>query len=1066
MKKNILYIIMLLCVCSVASAQQIIRGRILSASDKAPLPGSSIKIKGNTSGTAADSAGNFVLHTQDLEIILQVSSLGYRSREVSIRLPAGFPLEIYLEENSSQLQEVIVSTGYQEIPKERATGSFAKVDNELLNRRTSTDILSRLEDVVPGLVFNRNVSGRENNISIRGQSTIFANAQPLIVLDNFPYDGDISNINPNDIESVTVLKDAAAASLWGSKAANGVIVISSKRGSYKKAPKVSFHANNTLGDKPNLFYQSRMSSADFIEIEKMLFAKGYYQSAELSTNKTPLTPVIELLIAKRDGKILSAAADEKIEALKGQDVRNDFDRYMNRMSINRQVSLSISGGSDNQRYFASAGYDYNTLNSRGNDYGRLTLNAKNTWSLFRNKLELSTGIYFAQNNNTLNNPGIPSIRMSNAAALYPYARLADDSGKPLAIIHDYRRAFLQSAEQQGLLNWEYKPLEEMSTANNMLKITDYRVNGALRYKIITGLNADVLYQYGGGLLDGRNLQSQESYYTRNMINQLTYVNTDGSISRPLPLGGIYDRRNGSSVSQNLRSQLNYSRLFAKQHSINAIAGWEVKDLHGISNTYRLYGYDPDHVSSAKVDYVNYYKRYDNPFSGTIMNNDSGSDQTDRFQSYYANAAYSFKQRYTLSASGRFDQSNLFGVRTNQKGVPLWSAGLAWDLSSENFYPFKCLPYLKIRATYGYNGNIDKALTAFTTAVYFNGSASSIGQPYAQITNPPNPELRWERVKIINLGVDFESRAGRVGGSIEYYRKKGLDLTGNIPYPPSSGISSFRGNNANTSGQGLDFTLNSRNFNREFKWLSNFLFSYVKDKVTNYLVQSTSGKYLEGGYGFSNYPLEGKPLYSIYSYSWAGLDPQTGDPMGYLDGAVSKDYAKILSAARPENLIYHGPARPTMFGALRNTFSYKNISISANVSYRLGYYFRNESIQYGTLLSGQVDHGDYSLRWQKPGDETFTHVPSIPAVTNTNRDNLYLYSDALVEKGDHIRLQDIQLSYDLERKDHPRFPLARTQFYLYANNLGILWKAGKGSIDPDHQTGLVPLTISAGLRVNF
>lgn len=821
MKKILLHIIILLGAYHACIAQQTIRGRILSASDRSPMPGATVKIKGNPASTSADSSGNFILPVPAKEAILLVSYLGYKSQEVYIKLPASSLRVIYLEENSSQLQEVIVSTGYQEIPRERATGSFAQVDNKLINRKISTDILSRLEDVVPGLVFNRNVTGRKNDISIRGQSTIFANAQPLIVLDNFPYDGDITNINPNDIESITVLKDAAAASLWGSKAANGVIVLTSKKGNYKRAAEVSFNTNITLGDKPDLFYQPRMSSADFIEIEKMLFAKGYYKSTELSISKAPLTPVVELLIAKRDGKILPAAADAEIEALKSQDVRNDLDRYINRTSLNRQFALSISGGSGNQRYFASAGYDHNLLNSRGNDYGRLTLNAKNTWSLFKQKLELTTGIYFAQNNSKLNNPGIAGIRMSGAAPIYPYARLADDAGNPVAVIRDYRRGFVEAAQQQGLLNWEYKPIEEIGLADNKLRITDYRVNAALRYKIIAGLSADILYQYGRGQLDGHNFQSQESYYTRNMINQLTQL-TNGSAIRPVPLGGIYDRRNGSSVSQNLRGQLNYSRLLAKEHTLNAIAGWEVKDLHGMNNNYRLYGYDRDHATSTKVDYVNYYKRYDNPFSGTIFNNDSDSDQTDRFQSYYANAAYSFKQRYTLSASGRLDQSNLFGVRTNQKGVPLWSAGLGWDISGENFYKAKWMPYLKLRATYGYNGNIDKSLTAFTTAVYFNGSASSIGQPYATITNPPNAELRWERVKIINLGADFESRSGTIGGSVEYYYKKGLDLTGDTPYAPSSGISSFRGNTANTSGQGMDLTLNTRNFNREFKWLTSFL----------------------------------------------------------------------------------------------------------------------------------------------------------------------------------------------------------------------------------------------------
>jgi hypothetical protein len=287
--------------------------------------------------------------------------------------------------------------------------------------------------------------------------------------------------------------------------------------------------------------------------------------------------------------------------------------------------------------------------------------------------------------------------------------------------------------------------------------------------------------------------------------------------------------------------------------------------------------------------------------------------------------------------------------------------------------------------------------------------------------------------------------------------------------PQTGVSTFKGNTADTKGNGVDITLNSRNLDGTFKWYTNFLFSYTKDVVTKYLLTSTNtaSDYLTASY--SSIPTVGKPLYGIYSYKWGGLDPQTGGPQGYLNGQLSKDYASIIAAATPQNLIYNGSARPTMFGSLRNTFSYKRFSLSANISYRLGYYVRRASVQYATVLSGLGGHGDYELRWQKPGDEAFTQVPSIPATIDNNRDSFYAFSSVLVEKGDNVRLQDFRISYNLTKADIKRLPFRSVQIYSYAANLGILWKAAKNKLDPDAVDGTtlpVQKTIAFGIKTEF
>lgn len=1059
MNKFIYYTLLLISLNGAALAQTI-QGKIISENDQLPLPGASIRIKGTSLGTSSDSLGNFTLAPTKREFTLEVSFMGYKPKEISLSLPLSRTLIIALAENENSLEEVVVSTGYQSVPKERATGSFAHVDNSLLNRSVSPDIISRLEDVVPGLVFNRKGL---NSLSIRGQSTLYANAQPLIVLDNFPYDGNINLINPNDIESVTVLKDAAAASIWGSRAGNGVIVITTKKGKNNRKPQVSFNSNLTAGDKPDLYHQPQMSSADFIEMEKFLFSRNYYRSMENSSNKNnPFTPVVELLIARRDGLISAAEADARIEAHKLYDVREEMERYLYRTSVNQQYSLNMNGGSENQRYLLSAGYDRNLSSSVGSANNRITLNAANTYSLLNKKLEISSSIYFTNRSTEQNSLG--SIRLSGNRALHPYARLTDDNGNPVALIHDYRPSFVQAAKQQGLLDWEYNPLRELELGDNTTRTSDYRVNGGLKYKLLEGLSADVHYQFGSTSDNKRDLQVQQSYYTRDRINSFTSI-TNGTLKRNLPLGDILDLQNGSISSHNLRAQLGYDRNWKQNHSFNGIAGWEMRTYNAQNTAHRLYGYNDEYGSSSVVDYITQFPIYSNPgLSTSIQNGDHQSELNDRFISWYMNSAYTFKSRYTLSASARLDQSNLFGVRANQKGVPLWSAGLSWDVSREDFYKLNLLPEFKLRATYGYNGNIDKTVTAYTTALISPNITPVYRLPFALITNPPNPELRWERIKMINVGIDFSSAGQRITGSIDYFHKRGLDLIGFTPYAPSTGITEFKGNTASIRGNGVDAVISSANVRGPFGWNTSLIVSYATDKVTDYKVASTATNLVQLA-DASRYPVTGRSLYSVYSYPWAGLDPKTGDPRGFLNEAPSNNYSGLIGAANPDNIIYHGSSRPLFSGALRNTFNYKGLSVSANISYRFDYYFRRNSVRYNSVLTGQGGHGDYALRWQKPGDEALTNIPSMPAATNTNRDNFYIYSAALVEKGDHIRLRDINITYDLE-KSGLKLPFRRTEVYIYANNLGMLWKANESGIDPDYQTGPPPRTIAAGLRIDL
>lgn len=1055
-----------------ATGQHQITGKVIAESSKRPVAGATVEIKGTQYITQTRDDGVFILMSRLDTGTLVISSVGYIERQTRIPANTADTLFITLQEREQMLNEVeIVSTGYQELPRERATGSFELINNKLLNRRVSTNLIDRLEDITPGLVFNRNRNSASNPFSIRGQSGIFSNAQPLIVIDNFQYDGALENINPNDVESITVLKDAAAASIWGARAGNGVIVITTKKGKTSGQPVVSFNTNVTIGAKPDLYYLPVMRTSDFIEVEQMLFEQGYYQSAERSASKTPLSPVVELLIAKRDGLLDEAEADHQIESLRVLDIRNDLDRYFYRNGINQQYALNVSGGSTNYQYYLSAGYDRENRNLRGNSNDRITLNATNTFSLLKDHIQIKSNIYYTKGDITRdqNIPIVNDLGMvaGNRNTMYPYARLADDEGNPLSITRGYRAGFVAHAGESGLLDWQYRPLQDLRLADNHTGSTDYRLNTQLTYKILSGLSLDVLYQFGQTLLKGNNRQDVNSYFTRDLINRYSQRNPDGSLLHPIPMGDILSQSFSIATNHNVRGQLNY--IYSQdKHDIAAIAGYELKDYNTTGNSYRIYGYDNEHATVDRVDYISTFPQYhNNRIRSAIPYGNSASDNTDRFISYFSNAAYTYNGLYTLSASARFDRSNLFGVRTNQQGVPLWSVGGAWSVSGESFYEADWLPMLKARATFGYNGNVDRSISAYTTALYYSSGWNLINAPWANVSNPPNPELRWERMKMVNIGVDFETKGSRLKGTLDLFWKRGIDLIGDMTFPASRGITSFRGNSASTKGSGFDLSLNSWNCKGVVEWRTDFLISYYRDRVTDYERESVTNAYVASADG-GGYPLEGRPLYALYSYRWAGLDPGTGNPQGYLNNGISQDYNQILASTTPSELVYHGPARPTFSGALRNTFTYRRFSLSANVSFRLGYYFRKTGISYNEVLAGQGYYtgAEYPFRWQQPGDELITSVPSMPSARNVNRDNLYRYSEALVERGDHIRLQDLRFDYSFGDVLFPKGG-KNARLYMYANNLGVIWKSSDSDLDPDYPFSIPPVrTIAFGVQIDL
>lgn len=1041
--------------------QQPITGYVIHGDTKERLPNVSIVEKGTRNAAVSDHDGNFTLTISGDRVILICSHIGYETTEVTVDIGDSASVVIEMIPSTSLLEEVTVSTGYQDLPRERATGSFERIDSTLLTRSVSMDLLSRIADITPGIHFNKSMEASpfnqvgkpaEHDIYIHGISSLrsgTANA-PLIVLDNFPYEGDINNINPNDVESITILKDAAAASIWGARAGNGVIVITSKKGSYEHPVRVRASQSHNITEKPNLFAKQIVNSSDVIDIEKFLFEKGYYANLENDRARPALPPAVEILIRERDGEISAEEARRQIDSYRGKDVRNDMIDYLYRNATQQQYYLSADGGGRSHSFFMGAGFDRSLPLQRGNTYNRLSLKLENQFRPTE-RLEMQSSIRWVNTVSVAPDGG--EFYRDNSSQRFPYSMLADEQGNALPVPRDYRIGFLDTAGNGRLLDWQYRPLDEIRNPKSRTQGQEVMLNFAAKYQFAKWMGGEVRYQYGKQLTQGRTLQNLEHYSTRNLINRGTELDGDRNIYH-FPYGGILSNSLAERQSHFGRAQLNFNPSWQK-HSIHALTGVDIQHQEVQSNGFTTYGYDDERLTfTNNIDYTLRYPVYGGLASNGIIAYPvtEPSHTLLRFVSVFGNLSYGYDDRYIVSGSFRKDASNILGVSTNNRWTPLWSAGLAWNVSNEQYFRSTVIDNLKLRLTYGYSGNVDNSMSAYTIISYLNNPASSqVNLPAARISTPPNPELRWEKVGTINVGLDFALFSDRITGSLDVYRKNTKDLIDAFLLDPTTGRSSMNMNVANTKGRGVDANVTTRNIrNAKFQWLTNILFSYNNNWITRTYREYTSpAPYLQPG--TISY-LEGTMAYPAYSYAWAGLDSQTGVAQGILDGVVTQDYAAIFGTPL-DQLVFHGSARPLYFGTLRNDFSYAGISLSVNITWRWSYYFRRKSIDYRELLEYGEGHADYYRRWQKPGDELMTEVPVFEYPIGYSN-SFFQQSAVLMEKGDHIRLQDVRIGYDLPYAK--KIGINRAHIYVYASNLGFIWRANKHGLDPDLGGNSIPI----------
>ncbi|SKB68009.1 TonB-linked outer membrane protein, SusC/RagA family [Sphingobacterium nematocida] len=1053
----------LVCLQAVAQTQSelVLQGEVRSAADGRTIEGASVKVDNKYART--DKQGKFTIAVDKSTGVLLIKHIGYKEQRVAYENTSTI-INIRLQPNANTIEEVdVVSTGYQKIDKNNTPGSIVKIDSGLLNLSISGSLTERLQNISPSFLVSNTVEGNKR-IQIRGMYALRENvAKPLIILDNFPYEGELDDINPDEIESVNILRDASAAAIWGARAGNGVIVLNSRRAN-KNGFKLQLQTNTSIQARPDLMSNSQiLPSRDFLAFEQYKFSLNYGLSDTADYRKPALSPLYELLLGKQKGMISEAQMEAQLHKWSLTDLRDEYEKHVYQNQIVNRYNISLQHGSTAHMTMLNLGLENDTRDIVGNSGQRISVLLNNTLKPLP-FLEIDLGVRFFRQKSILNGLlGYGQLQV-NGKLLPPYLSFYNEQGEANEWDIYYRKEFTDLAGQAKLLDWKYRPLEDVGLLDRWSAQNNLLADLGLRFRLTPASLLQLSYRGESTSDQYHYYYPKESYYTRNLINTFTKIE-QGTPVYQLPNEGMLDQNNGSGFRHFLRGQYNFDRRHGK-HAFNAILGGEISLGQDRSNKNRVYGYNTK-LNHASVPYNVLIPSYANVAGYLYIPYIDDLSQIDnRNLSFYGNAHYGWDGKYIVSASARRDASNLFGVNTNQKWKPLWSVGGLWKIQEESFFRLP-LSVLELRATYGKSGNINRSVSALPTIMYYPASSQLTQLPYTGILGGYNPDLKWEEVNTLNFGINIASKGRRWKGSVEYYFKNARDVIADEPVDNTIGYTSSPKNSAHIDGRGLDISLDVDVVRgNSWRWQIIANHSIAKYKVSKYLGAEVDKYIGYVGDGSSISILEGYNPYTLVSYRWGGLRATDGSPLGFVDGEISDDYEKLINRPFHEQSL-SGSAIPLSFGNVLNRISYKRIDLSFNISYKLGHYFRKNSISYEKAFLNNNIHSDYLLRWQNEGDEAKTVVPSMLYPLDNRRDQFYLNSDINVLNGANVRLNDIRLSYTvhIDPLKKRRVPIA---LFANLNQVNwILWRANSEDIDPDYKDGyLPPKQWSFGMKMNF
>lgn len=1072
--------------------------------DGEPVIGAFVKVDGTNVQTVTDANGYYQVRVPADRCLVTYGYLGMESSSYHLAAGEGNASHHVVMVSSNELKDVMV-TGYQTISRERATGSYSIIGKEELERRHSSNLADALDGLVPGMQSQDDGRGGKK-FTIRGTSTMNANKTPLVVVDGYPImdnnDVDyklssnpnltaLERINPDDVESITVLKDAAAASIWGARSANGVIVITTKKGKKKNAVEVEAGTQFTIGAKQNVQHLTNLAtSRQTINYQKWIFQNGY-----LGEEYTPILDNINNCISPSEallyqgmywGTISEEEMNAQLEKMAQLDNRKQISKYMLQTPVISKTHASVSaniGGWDTR---ASLQYEH----EEGDFIGRHDNTWKADWQnsyRFNKMFTVNLGLNLVNSNRHSS-----QISYSDLANIAPYEMLLNEDGSYAAnwspSYNSHLLGTLYDWSGFSYHNMNYNLLQEARNRRNRINNTQMRTQVGLQVNIIDGLQFNSKFQYETSRYTSTNYYGEESFYVRNMVNYYTPVGDDlqPTGSSVLPMGAISSAGKGKNHSALFRNDFSLDRVFGEKHAISAVLGNEISNYYYQSWTLpTLYGITATSAGTqGQTGYFDTYDQYQSAISGVPTEGKEHLTDTwnhNRYVSFYGNASYMYDERYGVSVSARSDASNMVTSEAKYRWSPLWSVGAMWNINNEAWLKdSRAINRLALRATYGKNGNAPTMSSARTTINTENGLIDDFTGLYpGSVSDYGNPTLRWEKTAILNLGVDFSLLDNHLFGSVDYYNKKSTDVLGQVSIASVNGTSYATFNNAAIRNNGIEVNLGTQGSAGDFGWGANLSWAYNKNEVTKLFIEANN----VSDFMNSNY-IPGYPISSIFTFEYGGME--NGMPT-IVDNEGNKtpiSDMSVYSDAPEKWMHYQGTSIAPHTVSLNLSVSWKDLSLSAFLNGRFGGKMRMPKFDY-TMLDyyGMRTNLSAPLGDLMDSDGKVVAAPShampLPTVDGDGNplsvfDYMYwpFYYNALntsVESSDYIYLSEIDLNYSLPKSLFQGNKWVKNvEVFGKLENVGLLWTANSKHYNPMYLPGNwePQLTFTLGANVKF
>lgn len=1062
----------------IVADSRLVTGRVQDAEGN-PLLGASVVTTDLMTGVATDGEGHFAIYVPRDTRTLVVSMIGFEKVEQTI--PSSAEMLVIMKDRLQIIADAIV-TGYQTLPPERNSGSFGNLPMEIIEYRLDNNILNKLEGVIPGLYLH---NGAYN---IRGISTLLnTNDTPLYVIDGFPSDN-LNTVNPRDIANVTVLKDAAAASIYGVRGANGVIVITTHRG---RSGDMRIQANSTLTIDPIPDYSqlNLMNSRELVDYQQTLFNLGRDYYSLPSNGRLKAATALETMYnhMKRPDTdpnyITEAEMNSILDRLRRSNNQQQVKDNLMQTALTQEHAISAGGGTETHRYYLSMDYRGNRSMAKGSKSNIVNI-------LFKEEADLAKWLTI---------DGAATIRMTdsrsdgNTSASFfgynamPYDMLIDESGE-LTRMYQYKsQEEVERLIAAGLYDESSNPITERSKREVKGTSTYLRLQGGLTFKPLDGLSVKVSYQTERLNSHSRSFYKPDSYAVKRIMNDATTFEEQEVAPDVfetvkvlnVPYGGIIDELRSGQRNYTFRVQADFNRMFGDRHWVSALAGAERRsELSGSTQFYKL-AYDESRNIYELLDVKKLAAGIAGQGTYTYTYNDLASnylrDEEDRYVSFYGNAGYTYNDRYTVTLSARMDDTNLFGSNPKYRYLPMWSTGLKWIVSKENFMSnVSWIDHLALRLTYGITGNVSHDSGPFlimTTAL--NGEMGLMG---TEVVSPPNASLRWEKTAVFNVGVDASLLGNRLNATIEFYNRNTTDLLAEPEIDPTN----FAGNMAGVRLMQNFGSLYNRGFEiglkglavkaGDFSWHSILNFSYNFNKITKgNAIKHTLFSLTQN----NGVKVEGYSRDALFRFRYAGLDPETGTVMVYrfLEGnpaaqeeEMRHDRWEVIKNLNASNnpvgqlpaddigsLVYSGTLRPKWTSGFINTFRWRSLTLMLHIVANGGHVMLDPlpGILNTSSASRNADKRTINF-WREPGDETKKGVLPAPAFANSDSQYsaMWYAADKHVMPADFIKVRNINISYDIPRRWFGQTLFESAKLTFQVRNPFMLWTRNREKIDPE------------------